>query len=107
MSARIECASEVPLMRSRTAKARRSSPLEGEVARRLGDEQDEQQEGACGEGLREEHPPPADGDHGRLDGLGGVAQVVADEVVDEVDHQHAEDDGELVARDERAADACR
>ena len=47
----------------------------------------------------------ADGVHGALDGLGGVAQRVADQVVDEVDDQHAEDDGELVARDERAADA--
>lgn len=81
--------------------------LECQEARCLGDEQDEQQEGAGREGLREEHAPPADGDHRLLDGFGRIAQIVADEVVDEVDDQHAEDDGELVARDERAADARR
>ena len=80
---------------------------QGEEPRGFGHEHDQQEEGARRESLGEEHPPPADLDHGGLDGFARVAEVVADQVVDEIDDQHAEDDGELIARDERAADLRR
>ena len=77
---------------------------EGQVTRGFGHEEDQQQKCRRGERFAEEHPAPADGDHGGLNGFARVAQLVADQIVHEVDDQHAEDDGELVARDERAAD---
>ena len=87
-----------------------------EVARRLGHEADEQGEEACGHSFGTEHIAPAglDGPRVAAGGYGvdalaygfddGVGVVAEDEEVDEIDDELAEDDGELVPRDEHAAD---
>jgi len=70
-----------------------------EVTGRFGDEHEEQEEREGGNGAGGEHVAPAD-----LVEPGIAVADTGNAVVDEIDDEHAEDDGELVPSDEIAAD---
>ncbi len=67
--------------------------LQHKEARRLRHKQQQQQKQRRGNGAGEEHIAPANGVQPRI-----AAARLRDSIVDEVNHQHAEDDGELVPR---------